>query len=73
MNVFILALFLLFTEYADTLKNLNEVPIAQIKDENEMISLDTNAKIENVLEKGYKPVKNSNLISHNVFVQTSLV
>lgn len=67
-KAFILALLLLFTGCSNTTKIPDEVPIAQITEEDAIMSLETGSKIENVLEdKIYKPVENSNPISPNIF------
>ena len=67
LSAFFLALLLLFTSCANTPKTSDEALIAQITEENAMASLGTGSVIENVIEKGYKPVGNANPISPNIF------
>lgn len=59
----ILALLLLFSGCTDK----GKVRIAQIKEEDAIMSAGTGTVIENVIEEGYKPVENSNPISPNIF------
>ena len=64
---FALALLLLITGCANTPKTSDEPPVAKVSEEDAMLSLENGTKIEEVLEKGYKPVENANPISPNIF------
>ncbi len=64
--IIIIVLILLFSGCAGFC-NAPEEQVAQIEEEDAIMSLGTGSVIQNVIEKGYKPIENSNPISPNIF------